>query len=119
MHEPVRKEPGRLRRERRAAGKGARGRTPFVEGHVPYSECPPCPARAHRFTFARLVSDLRSNRKELQAAARENGDWAGYYLDYKALKQILGQLTPPALDAQTESNAQVRSAAVGALGCQG
>lgn len=41
-------------------------------------------------------------------ASENGGHWASYYLDYKALKQILGQLTPPDIDAQTEGNAQVR-----------
>ena len=46
--------------------------------------------------------------KELQAAASENANWSSYYLDYKALKQILGQLTRTQMDNQTEGNAQVR-----------
>ena len=36
--------------------------------------------------------------------------WAPYYLDYKALKQILGQLTPADAESQTEANAQVSRA---------
>ena len=54
---------------------------------------------------------LVDGSKELAALANENANWASYYLDYKALKQILGQLTPPQLEAQTEGNAQVRRGA--------
>ena len=71
---------------RRARGQGRRGQ---LTG----------PARA---------SCVRS--KELQAAASEKADWASYYLDYKALKQILGQLTAPETEAHTEGNSQVRPA---------
>ena len=64
---------------------------------------------ATRSCFARLRVRLSARSKELQAAASENANWASYYLDYKALKQILGQLTP--LESQTEGNAQVRKPA--------
>ena len=48
---------------------------------------------------------LRS-QKVIQAAASENPEWASYYVDYKALKQILGQLTPLG-EEQTEGGAQL------------
>ena len=38
--------------------------------------------------------------------ASENPEWASYYVDYKALKQILGQLTPLG-EEQTEGGAQL------------
>ena len=46
-------------------------------------------------------------RKKLQAAAIENPSWESYYLDYKALKQILGQLAPLDGVGPSEGDAQV------------
>ena len=44
--------------------------------------------------------------------------WSSYYIDYKALKQILGQLAPPEVEDQTEGNAQVRGQALAPIvGC--
>ena len=59
--------------------------------------------------FIRLrLSCCRLNaQKELQAAANE--DPAGEYIDYKLLKQILGQLTPLYSEPQSEGDAQVRA----------
>ena len=55
-------------------------------------------------------ANARVRSKELQVIATENANWASFYLDYKALKQILGQLSPRELDAQSEGNAQGRPA---------
>jgi hypothetical protein len=45
-------------------------------------------------------------QKELQAAVMEKPEWSHHYLDYKALKQILAELTGPE-ETQTEDSAQV------------
>ena len=55
----------------------------------------------------RAACDARCAQKELKAEAVDNPDWSEYYLDYKALKQVLSQLSPPNAEPQSESNAQV------------
>lgn len=44
------------------------------------------------------------------AYASTNSEWTSFYVDYKALKQILRQLSPTDVENQTEGNAQVRDA---------
>ena len=75
-----------------------------------FGQAPPaCPPPQHiALALPRLFRVVR-HRKELQAAANENAAWASSYVDYKALKQILAQLTPET-ESQTEGNAQVRAA---------
>jgi SPX domain protein involved in polyphosphate accumulation len=45
--------------------------------------------------------------KELVAYASTNSEWTSFYVDYKALKQILRQLSPTDVENQTEGNAQL------------
>ena len=53
------------------------------------------------------------------AYASTNSEWTSFYVDYKALKQILRQLSPTDVENQTEGNAQVRDARArsGLKGC--
>ena len=44
--------------------------------------------------------------KEIHQAASNSGEWSTYYLDYKSLKQILGQIGPEEA-GQSEGDAQL------------
>ena len=67
---------------------------------------PSCPIPLHGLLKARTPYGV----SQLVAYASTNSEWTSFYVDYKALKQILRQLSPTDVENQTEGNAQVRGA---------